>query len=92
MPRVAEQLPHRSPLDNLSAVHHQHARGDFGDDAEVVRDEQDREAESLLQVGEQLEDLCLDGHVERGRGLVGDEQRRIHHERHRDEHALPHAA
>ena len=41
---------------------------------------------------EQLEDLRLDGDVERGGRLVGDDERGIHDERHRDDDALPHAA
>ena len=40
----------------------------------------------------QVEDLGLDGHVERGRRLVGDEQLGLAGERHRDHHALRHAA
>ena len=47
---------------------------------------------SRLKRREQLEDLRLDRHVERGRRLVGDEQRGLAGERHRDHHALPHAA
>ena len=42
--------------------------------------------------GEQVEDLRLDGHVERRGRLVGDQQRRIVGQRHRDHHALPLAA
>ena len=45
-----------------------------------------------LQVAQQLEDLRLDRHVERGRRLVGDQQLRVARERHRDHHALAHAA
>ncbi len=41
---------------------------------------------------QQLEDLGLDRDVERGRRLVGDQQIRLARERHRDHHALPHAA
>ena len=47
---------------------------------------------ALLQVDEQLEDLRLDGDVERGGRLVGDDERGVHHERHRDHDALAHAA
>ena len=65
---------------------------DLGDDAEVVRDQQDRHAEPLAQLAQQLEDLRLDRHVERGRRLVGDQQLRVARERHRDHHALAHAA
>jgi len=39
-----------------------------------VGDEQQRHAELRLQRAEQREDLGLDGDVERGGGLVGDEQ------------------
>ncbi len=44
------------------------------------------------QVGEQVEDLRLDGDVERGGRLVGDQQARAVGDRHRDHHALAHAA
>ena len=40
----------------------------------------------------QLEDLRLDRHVERGRRLVGDQQLGVVDQRHRDHHALAHAA
>ena len=38
----------------------------------------------------QLQHLRLHGHVQGGGGLVGDEQPRLVHERHRDQHALAH--
>jgi hypothetical protein len=38
------------------------------------------------------EDLRLDGHVQRGGGLVGDQQRRVAGHGQRDHHALAHAA
>ena len=47
---------------------------------------------SLLQPAQQVEDLRLDRHVERGRRLVGDQQPRIAGDGHRDHHALVHAA
>jgi hypothetical protein len=40
----------------------------------------------------QVEDLRLDGDVERGRRLVGDQQRRAAGQRHRDHRPLAHAA
>jgi hypothetical protein len=45
-----------------------------------------------LQALDQVEDLGLGGDVERGGGLVGDQQRRIAGERHGDHRALAHAA
>ncbi len=47
---------------------------------------------SLLQLLDELENLRLDGDVERGRRLVGDEQLGLAGQRHRDHHALAHAA
>src|SRR5947208_5863097 len=40
----------------------------------------------------EIEDLCLDGHVEGCGGFVRDQQSRIASERGRDHHALAHAA
>ncbi len=62
---------------------------DAPDNAEVVRDEQDRHAAPSLQILEQLQDLRLHGDVERGGRFVGDKQVRLVGERHGDHHALP---
>ena len=79
-------------LDDLAALHHVDAVGEAAHDAEIVGDEHDRHAEPLLQIGEQLEDLRLDRHVERGRRLVGDQHVGVVGERHGDHHALALAA
>ena len=47
---------------------------------------------SLLDPVDELEDLRLHGDVERRRRLVGDQDVRVVHERHRDHRALAHAA
>ena len=47
-----------------------------GDDAEIVRDQDDARARLLLQLLDQFENLRLNRHVERGRRLVGDQQLR----------------
>ena len=46
----------------------------------------------LLQIAQQVEDLRLDGHVERRRRLVGDEERWLAGERQGNERALAQAA
>ena len=79
-------------LHHLARVHDRDPVRAPGDHAEVVGDHDDRHAEPLPQVVDELEDLLLDGHVERGRRLVGDEQLGLAGQRHRDHHALPHAA
>ncbi len=57
-------------------------------DREIVRDEQIGEAEALLQIDQQVDDLRLDVHVERGDRLVGDDEVGPQRERARDRDAL----
>ncbi len=87
-----EQRLARRVFDDLPRVHHVHPARALGDDAEVVGDEQDRHPEALLEIGEQRQDLGLDGDVERGGRLVGDQQAWTVDQRHRDEHPLAHPA
>ena len=54
--------------------------------------EDHRHAEFALHFFDELENLRLHGDIERGGGLVGDEQFGLGDERHRDHHALAHAA
>ena len=63
-----------------------------GDHAQVVRDQQQRHAALGDQVGDQVEDLALDRHVQRRRRLVGDQQVGPAGQRHGDRHALALAA
>ena len=79
-------------LDLAAGIHHGDAVGDLPDDAEIMGDEQHRHAELVLQALDQLEDLRLDGDVERGGRLVGDQHLRLAGERHGDHGALAHAA
>ena len=46
MLRVAEDRAHRPVLDDAPGVHDGDAVGGFGDDAEIVRDEQQRQVEA----------------------------------------------
>jgi hypothetical protein len=76
MSRRVENLDRRAILDYFSAIHDEHAVSDFCDDPHVVRDEHDRHVHFLLQQADEFQDLCLDRHIERSRGLVGNEQSR----------------
>ena len=62
------------------------------DDREVVRDEQDAQAQFVLQGPEQFEDGRLDGHVEGGDRFVGDEHVGSDRQRPRDRQPLALAA
>src|SRR6478609_759012 len=75
-------------LNDFSTLHHANSIGKFAYDAKVVSDEQHRHAELGLGVLQQFQDLRLDGHIERGRGLVGYQEFRLVGERHGDHHTL----
>lgn len=79
-------------LHDLARVHHDDPVGQLDDQPEVVGDEQDAAARLVAEPGQQRDDLRLDGHVERGGGLVRDEQLRLAGQRHRDHGPLPHPA
>ena len=79
-------------LDQLADVHHRHPVADVLDHAQVVGDEQVGQAELLLQVLQQVEDLRLDRDVQRRDRLVADDQLRVQRQRAGDADALPLAA
>ena len=89
--RGVEVAPLRD-LDGLPEIHHHHAVRDVADDVEVVRDEDVGEPELLLQVLQEIEDLRLHRDVERGHGLVADDQAGVDRERPGDTDALALAA
>ncbi len=64
----------------------------MADDGEVVRDEEVGEVEVLLERLEQVDDLRLDGDVERRDGLVADDEVGVERERAREADALALAA
>ncbi len=87
-----EDVLHLALLDDAALGHDADPVGHLADDAEVVGDPQHGHAEARLQVLQQLQHLGLDGDVERGGGLVRDEQLRLIGERHGDHHPLALAA
>jgi hypothetical protein len=90
--RVLVDLDRGSRLHDAARVHHDDALGVARDHAQVVGDDDQRDAHALGQVAHQLQDLRLDGDVERRRRLVGDDQLRLARQRQGDHHALTHAA
>ena len=89
---VAQDGVERAGFDQPAAAHHGDAIGDLGDHAHVMGDEQHCGAVIALQVADQGQDLLLRGDVERRGRLVGDQQFRFEHQRHRDHDALALAA
>src|SRR5713226_4852044 len=72
--RVVVNLSAVRDLDDLAEVHDRHPVADVAHHGEVVGDEEIRELELVLQVLEQVHDLGLNRYVQRGDGLVGDDQ------------------
>ena len=85
---VADRVA-RPDLHDLAEVHHRHPVADVAHDREVVRDEKERQLELLLQVLHQVDDLRLDGDVERGHRFVGHDEGGVQHQRASDADALP---
>ena len=90
--RGGENPFHGALLDDPARVHDGRSLGGLGDDPEIVRDQDHRRAHLTLQALDELEDLGLDRHVERRRGLVGQHEARPAGQGHGDHHPLPHPA
>ena len=79
-------------LHHLAEVHDRDAVADVAHDQNVVGDEQIGQAHLLLQLAEHVDDLRLNGHVQRGHRLVADDELRVEGERAGDADALALAA
>ncbi len=90
--RARVDLLRRPDLDELALVHDRDLVRHRPHDGEVVGDEQVGEPEVPLEVLEEVEDLRLDGDVERGDGLVADDQLGVEREGAGDADALALAA
>ncbi len=84
MPHAGEHGVSRPALDDRAAIHHHHARDVLGDDAEIVRNQDHRHAALRDKVGDQVEDLPLDRHIERGGRFVCDQHIGLAGQRHGD--------
>ena len=89
---LIEDLVRRAVLHDLARVHHGDAVGHVGHHAHVVGDEDDGEPALLLDGVDELQNLRLNGHVQRGGRLVADQDLRVGGQGDGDDHALPHAA
>jgi hypothetical protein len=79
-------------LDDLAEIHDRDAIGHLPYDAEVVRDEEISEAQPLLELHQQIDDLRLDRHVEGRDRLVADDEVWLERQRPGDADSLPLAA
>ena len=71
--RVVENLVARAVLGDFAGVHDADLVGHLVDDPQIMRDEQDGHAGLALEIFHQGQNLGLDGDVQGGGRLVGDE-------------------
>ena len=71
---AVENLIDGGVFHHLPAIHHHHTVGDARNHAQIMGDPNDRHAKFLLQILHQLNNLCLNGHIQRCGGLIGDQK------------------
>src|SRR5258708_411289 len=92
MLRMVEYLVHRPSLDDAASLHHGNAVADMLDDAEIMRNEQHRQAQPRLQRDQQIQHLGLCHDVEGRDRLIANQQVPLRGERLCDRNTLPLAA
>ena len=89
---VGEHGMGRALLDDAAVLHDGDVVCNPADHVEVVADQQEGEAAAGAFLGQEIEDAGLDGDVQRGGGLVGDQELGVVGESHGDHDALALAA
>src|SRR5712691_721564 len=74
---MIKNIAHRARLDRTAGIHHHDAVAHLGDDTEIVRDKDNRQPGLFLNFPQQTQVLCLDGYIQRGRRLVGNDDVRL---------------
>ena len=90
--RVLKDLVDGAFFDLIAAIHDHHAVGHLRHHRHIVGDEHHRSTGFALQTIHQCKNFGLDGHIERGCGLIRNQQTRLAGHGHCDHHTLAHAA
>ena len=89
MLRVVENVINGTNFHHPSEIHHDDIISQLGNHTQIMCDENDGGVVFLLKFPEQIEDLCLGGHIN-GRGwFIGNQQRRLADQRHTNHRPLP---
>ena len=89
---VVENLIGGALLTDGAGVHDDDLVTQLGHNAQIVGDHDDGHAQFLLEGLHQLQNLGLNGHVQSGGGLVGDQNIRLTGQSHGDHNPLAHTA
>ena len=92
MKRMVNDLPHRSCFHNASCVHDTDPVRHFGNNAQVVRDQNNRHVALIPQICQQIENLRLNRDIKSCGRLVCNQNRRPACQRHSDHHPLKHSS
>ena len=92
MLRRAKQGVDIAMLHNDAVVHYRDIIGQPGNHAHIMSHQQHSRRTSLHHLSQQIENARLGDNVEIGGRFIGDNKRRIAQDRHRNHHALQHAA
>ena len=87
---IFEQVVHPGAFDGTPGVHHHDIIGGFCNHAHVVGNHDRRRTRFFLCNFNDVQDLRLDGHVQCGGWLVGDQDLRVVRNRDGDDYALAH--
>src|SRR5664280_488191 len=90
--RRLEDLFGRRVLDNLASIRDGDGLCHFSDDGEVVGNDENGHTQFLLQSAHQVQNLRLDGDIERRRGFIRDQELRIRGQCHGYHDPLTHTA
>ncbi len=77
---------------NLPRIHHRYFLRRLGDNAQIMCDQDHRHVVFFLELGNQAQDLRLNGHIQRSCGFVREQQLRTTGHGHGDHHTLAHAS
>ena len=92
MLRTGEDVLHQTLLHNVPVFHDHHPVGKFAHQVQVMGDHQHRHAVVFLQAVNQVKNLAAHGDIQRGGGLVGQQQFGFAGQRHGNHGALALAA
>ncbi|CFE41526.1 Uncharacterised protein [Mycobacterium tuberculosis] len=76
-------------LHHPAGPHDQDVVGNLPDHRQIMADEQIRQTQVGLQIGQQIQDLCLHQYVERRHRFVAHQYLRAQRQRTRDRYPLP---
>ena len=88
MARLADQVARRGQFHGAAQIHHHDAVRDMFDHAQIMGDENHRQAHLFLQIGQQVHHLRPDRHIQRRHWLITDHQLGFQDQRPGDADAL----